>query len=251
MISRSAKSESGAAVIDPATRGLATGGTRRAVLAASLGLPLALWGCSGDHALKYRLTVTLKVDGRRVRGSSVRRLSFHQGRRYAQGLDVDRWTTEGDAAVVDLGERGVLFATLAARRFDPTQGIWSVGGDPWMPLAPFFRAYGAYGPTWRRSSSSAVVLTPAEYPALVTFSDRSRADSIREVDPADLRASFGPGVELESISAQVTHDRVTRGVVQGALPWLSGLVPYKAISGKLTGSSRRLVDNINPDHFSW
>lgn len=250
MINRTAKSGSGSTAIDPAPRGFATGGTRRALLAASLGLPLLLSGCSGDHALKYRLTVTLRIHGRRVSGSSVRRLRFHQGLRSAQGLDVDRWRTEGDAAVVDLGERGLLFATLGARRFDTTQGIWYVGGDPWMPLAPFFRAYGPYGPAWRRSSSSAVVLQPAEYPVLVTFPDRSRADSLLDVDPADLSASFGPGVELGSISVQVTHDRVTRGVVQDALPWLSRLVPYKAISGKLTGSSRRLVDNINPDHFS-
>jgi len=57
------------------------------------------------------------------------------------------------------------------------------------------------------------------YPMLVTFDDLSDPTSVKKVDPFDLAATFGEGVELKRITVQVTDDSVTTGIVE-RLPWL-------------------------------
>ena len=50
------------------------------------------------------------------------------------------------------------------------------------------------------------------YPMLVTFTDIDDPSSVQRVDPANLAASFGPGVTLKRITVEVTKDPVTTGI---------------------------------------
>lgn len=223
---------------------------RRDLLAGAVGAASLVGGCSGGYNLKYRFTVNLLVEGRRVTESAVRTFGFHEGYAWAQGLDVDPYRTNGDAVVVDLGRRGLLIATLAARAFDHTQQSWYVAADPWIPLGPYLRAFGGYGPNWRRSSGNAVVLKASEYPLLVTFADPTRPTTVRQVDPQNLAATFGAGVALESMAVTPSHGLMTTGFVERRLPWVRTLVSYKTLDGGLNGASHALSDNLNPRHFT-
>jgi hypothetical protein len=223
---------------------------RRDLLAGAVGTASLVGGCSGGYNLKYRFTVDLLVEGRRVSESAIRTFGFHEGHAWAQGLDVGRYQTSGDAVVVDLGRRGLLIATLAAWAFDPTQKIWYVDADPWIPFGPYLRTFGGYGPNWRRSSGNAVVLKPSEYPLLVTFADPTRPTTVREVDPQNLAATFGAGVALECMTVTPSHGLMTTGIVERRLPWVRTLVSYKTLGGGLNGASHALLDNLNPRHFT-
>ena len=69
----------------------------------------------------------------------------------------------------------------------------------------------------KRIASGRGVLSPAEvvpndYPLLVTFSDMRDHTSVTRVDPANLPASFGPGVRPRRIIVEVTDDDVTSGI---------------------------------------
>jgi hypothetical protein len=62
---------------------------------------------------------------------------------------------------------------------------------------------------------------PAEsYPLLVTFDDITKPETVREVDPADMAATFGPGVRLDGMTLEVTDVGVTEGTVDKVLNWI-------------------------------
>lgn len=65
-----------------------------------------------------------------------------------------------------------------------------------------------------------VDLPPEAWPLMVTFDDIADPKTVRRVDPADLAATFGPGVSLKAVTLAVTDEPVTEGSVEGVLGWL-------------------------------
>jgi hypothetical protein len=185
------------------------------------------------RSLNCRRTVTVDTpEGPRVGTSVFQRTANFPGNlnlMRAQGYAVSLGG-QGDATVIDLGARGVLFATLAAEKR-------LVAGDIDMSGAncetPFPRAKFS-GPTNRYASSTdeyvayldelnrqkpKANLGSKDLPMLVRFRDLNNPATVERVDPADLAASFGPGVKLEGISIEITDAPVTHGI-EAILPWL-------------------------------
>ena len=77
-------------------------------------------------------------------------------------------------------------------------------------------------------------LPAAALPLMLTFDDITDPATLRLVDPADLAASFGPGVRLVSVTLAITKARVTEGIIPGLPFWpkaksaetLTGLPAY-------------------------
>jgi hypothetical protein len=67
---------------------------------------------------------------------------------------------------------------------------------------------------------------------LVTFTDITDPKSVQRVDPANLAASFGPGVKLKRIVVETTSERVTTGI-QKRLGWLEGHQGSLDFTGRL------------------
>lgn len=65
-----------------------------------------------------------------------------------------------------------------------------------------------------------VPLPPGAYLRMVTFDDINNPKTVRQVYPADLAASFGPGVRLKAVTFAVTEEPVTEGKVEAVLGWL-------------------------------
>ena len=59
----------------------------------------------------------------------------------------------------------------------------------------------------------------AGFPILVTFTDITKPESVKKVDPANLAASFGPGVKLKTVTLEITSAPVTEGTVETILGW--------------------------------
>ncbi|MEM7702652.1 MAG: hypothetical protein AAF251_11995 [Pseudomonadota bacterium] len=57
------------------------------------------------------------------------------------------------------------------------------------------------------------------YPIVVTFADEADPTSMVRVDPDDLSASFGEGVSLKRLTAELTNDDVTTGITE-RLGWV-------------------------------
>jgi hypothetical protein len=79
---------------------------------------------------------------------------------------------------------------------------------------------------------------PENYPLLVTFDDLAKPETVHQVDPAHLAATFGAGVSLRGLTLEVTDHVVTEDVVTKMLSWLG---PYP---------ETRLLTKIIPTDFS-
>ena len=89
------------------------------------------------------------------------------------------------------------------------------------------------------------LLPPKLYPRLVTFGDINDPTSVQRVDPAELAASFGPGVRLKSITLEITDAPVSTGKVEAVLGWWCD---YRTRQARLNGSTSIAVStNDLPD----
>jgi hypothetical protein len=89
-------------------------------------------------------------------------------------------------------------------------------------------------------------IPPALYPPMVTFDDLARPDTVRAVDPADLAATFGPGVTLVSLTMEITDAPLTTGAMASVLPWLPD---YRAKNWHLNGK-RCIACPVKSDHLA-
>lgn len=193
---------------------------------------LLLGGCGFDStpAYRYRLTVEVETPEGRRSGSSVIEVDTRAVRSAMDPGSVGASIRlRGEAVTVDLGERGMLFALLrsdndidwAGRIMlmlapdDPDNEEFIYNFDDMLALegrgqivVP--RTFPPVGPLEERSA----------YPMLVTFTDESDPTSVALVDPDDLSATFGEGVELKQITVEMTNDAVTTGIEE-RLGWLS------------------------------
>ncbi|KUO51366.1 MAG: hypothetical protein APF82_11015 [Sphingomonadales bacterium BRH_c42] len=182
---------------------------------------------------RYRMTVEVDTPEGLKTGSSVIEVDTHMetNPESPSSQRINR-SAMGEAAMVDLGERGILFALL--RSEDDVDFAARI----MFLLAP--KGLDKNGDAFLGRFANMLELTePVELPAtqekinpplakmkgrpmLVTFGDLVDPASVERVDPDDLAATFGKGVSLRRITVQITRDRVTTGI-EKRLGWLSQL----------------------------
>ncbi|MES2433384.1 MAG: hypothetical protein V4586_06105 [Pseudomonadota bacterium] len=186
------------------------------------------------YAWRQKLTITIETPAGEVSAASVSQVSWrkHWIRTDGMGWDYD---LTGEAVVVEITPGHYLFALLTG-----------AGTTEYMGSVAAASIAGREGRVFdgalfdevrdRRDRAAGVITVPQDqYPMLVTFADITDPASVELVDPADLAASFGPGVRLKSVTLEVTDEAVTEGVVEKLLGWL-GPFPEPAL-GPATGSS--------------
>ncbi|WP_156712004.1 twin-arginine translocation signal domain-containing protein [Nitratireductor arenosus] len=173
---------------------------------------LALAGC-GWFAERWewnqKLTVEVLVDGEIASGSAVSYVRWQE----ADALDNYSTAYRGEATVVDLGERGVLFALIGeATKYVAGYTLHEELGErrsDYETLYPKVAGFRGVREVAREA-----------YPLLVTFTDIADPTTVKRVDPDDLAATFGPGVALKRITLEITDEAVTEGEVEAVLGWL-------------------------------
>ncbi|MCC6598006.1 MAG: hypothetical protein IT559_04380 [Alphaproteobacteria bacterium] len=163
----------------------------------------------------YRLTVEVETPEGVKTGSAVRQVSNSAS--IIKILDLpdvgNPANVKGEAVVVDLGERGVLFALIDDRSYHelysafPTKRgastVWGILHYNYLYLWP-----------WRKAPVSGRYI-----PKMVMFEDMNDPKSVKLVSANEL----GEGMRLKSVTATLTMMPVTWGVVDGYLPWLKKL----------------------------
>jgi hypothetical protein len=169
---------------------------------------------------------------------------------------------EGQAVVVDLGSRGLLFATLVGesqlRRGYTAMYTFNLG------LFPQEKFRGDVGSgMWTKHEYAAYLdevikrkpkaeMSFKDLPMLVRFRDPNDPASVERVDPLDLAASFGPGVTLGRALVEITDDPTTTGI-EARLPWLTH-TPFPPVliptsPGLYSSSDFSLVELLTYDRF--
>lgn len=184
------------------------------------------------RTIRSRLTLVVETPEGERSGSTVLQdtIGFPGGLTRAQGWGL--WVQlVGEAAVIDLGQRGLLVATLRKQEDLTRSGGGGSGGGYNPGLMPFppekfhypaeasvNEKYAAYIDELNRLKPKSE-LSLKDVPVLVRFGNPNDPTSAALVDALDLAASFGPGVTFKGATVEITDDPITKGI-ETRFPWL-------------------------------
>lgn len=175
------------------------------------------------YSHRYRVTVVIAVDGQTYTGSGVVSVKY-----ISHGpLDVVfhgafETNVEGRAALVDLGPRGVVLATLGVHPtqelFEP-RPVWAAD----LGLAAYYgrRWTGANEPLLKtiRSETGPRILPEDLYPPLVWMPDPNARESAVPFLARDIAKLIDPSARVVSIQVELTNERISNDIFR-KLPWL-------------------------------
>ena len=173
--------------------------------------------------LRYRMTVEVEVNGEIRTGSSVLEARFTLPPPSPVGGNRVTTRMRGDAAVVDLGDRGLLFVLLTGRPTESSRGFYS---DPEaIAVSAFFgTSIGSLPEHTIREMSQMTLkaeLGPQLLPMMVRFGDIDDPKTVEWVRPGEFADHYGLGARFIRATLETTDDPVTTGIRQ-LLPWLEG-----------------------------
>ncbi|MEM1378702.1 MAG: hypothetical protein AAGG69_15080 [Pseudomonadota bacterium] len=176
----------------------------------------ALSACGEKVSWNQKITINVETPDGVKSGSSVTRVEKFDKAWFgidaitppeARGVGT---RVKGEAVVVDLGDGKYLFGLLGSGGTAQCAIDWEA--DKWWPE-------GARNLSRHRG---AVALEDRCQPRLVTFEDIDDPASVKRVEPDALAASFGNGYALQSMTLEITRERVTRGRIEQLISWYSG-----------------------------
>lgn len=183
----------------------------------------------GHYAWRQKITVTIDTPAGEVSGSWVSEVSWRKQWIRWDGMG---WYYDltGEAVVVEVTPGRYLFRLLkgaGTTEYTGSVAAASISGPEGRVIeADLFDEVRD-----QRDRAAGVIGVPAyQYPMLVTFADITDPASVQLLDPANLAASFGPGVRLKAVTLEMT-DRSLKAL----LAWL-GPHPESAL-GSATGNA--------------
>lgn len=206
---------------------------RRDFLAAAIAATLG--GCgSRSREIVYRFTLEVETPEGIRTGSSLLEVGFSFNDGPLGGVSPNAFGAGvgGEATIVDLGERGLLFCLLSADHDRPgsldQDSMISTLFAYWAPPGKYAndkaREAAYLKMPYSRHIDEIAAAKPrvevpiARLPRLVRFRDTADRFSLETVDPRDLAATYGPGVRLVRAGVEVTEGKPTRGI-EKILPW--------------------------------
>lgn len=169
------------------------------------------WLAYGPTHIRYRLTIDVK-DGDTVRsGTSVIEVVYRVALPIFRGSDGLNWdaSVHGYAVTIDLGAKGLLFAVFRVG----DDGNFSMGEIPIVAYGlkkPYNSAEQVQADLIQLKRKRGWVEVPKDVlPTLIRFRNIDDPSSVEQVDPSNLAASFGAGVELKSVMLELTEGQIT------------------------------------------
>ncbi len=168
------------------------------------------------------MTVVVQTPEGIKTGSAVREVDASCGPQLLSTAPCNTYLAKGEAVVVNLGKRGVLFALMEGE-----DGSVDYGYNIVFKAYPFQAppsTIGAYIKHYRSLKSGKVVLPTALYPMFVYFKNLKDPNSIKST--YYLPSTFGKGVKLKEVTIAMTDEPVTHKIKKW-LPWLGPPKPVK------------------------
>jgi hypothetical protein len=192
-------------------------------------LAAIIWGLwswfAPTSVVRYRLDVTVEVDGKPVTGSVVQELTVSTWPFHLPDNARIGYRLKGQAMVLDLPDHGTLFVLMELPmedgRFQTSN--WGNRYRFFIAKSCGIKSNGMNFSTYVRSFSqlSGTCPIPREYvPLMVRFKDEADQTSVQRVFPDDFEAVFGSGTRFLGASLTFTDSPITTGIRQ-RLPWLS------------------------------
>ncbi len=158
----------------------------------------------------YRITIMVETPDGMKTGSAVRHIDAFRPMAFNPDVPDIRFKVLGEAVVVDLGEYGVLFATIKHSSFE--EYFSAFGLDKSSPAQKLeFNKNIRVGET---------AFLKNNYPYLIAFEDLDDPSTAVAVNIGEFEKVFGEGVIFRAIKIEKTKDPVTYGAVRQKLHWL-------------------------------
>jgi hypothetical protein len=183
---------------------------------------------------RFKMIIEVETPDGLKRGSGVLEAQGLRTNNLDTGGPGSRTKLEGEAVVVDIAPGKTLFALL--RMANGTSQDESLAVMSMKAMDPAYnhdRKLSAQRIVSGDGITSPAQVASMDYPLLVTFGDNTDPTSVQRVDPANLAASFGPGIRLKRITVEVTTG------IEKRLRWLSqsddgGLDPTMGVTATPT-----------------
>jgi hypothetical protein len=184
--------------------------------------------CAPDpHQIRYRLTLEVETPEGLRTGSGVIEHFVRWNDGILRGLGAGPGlaiATLGEAVIVDLGPRGLLLCALTRdlANFKSQDELLLPAIFPFSEWGGSIENYGAF--LRRLESRQPTRDVPFEVlPLLARFRAPMDPTSAERVQPGNLAASFGAGIRLRRVTAQITDDPVSPPAITRKMPWISEL----------------------------
>lgn len=204
---------------------------RRLAILAIAGL--ALTGCGKKYSWHQKIVLEVETPDGVVTGGSVVEITMRWYESFASMKGVSS-NKRGEASFVEVAPGRYLFVPLESNNYGLAFGTFGDGEEFPKETAAKLTGLHETRPVPRRL-----------WRMLITFTDIGNPMTVREVDPDDLAATFGPGYQLKSLTLEITDEPVTRGEVQKVLWWLDDGQSLKPIWPDLTSKERILLSSVN------
>jgi hypothetical protein len=209
------------------------------------------------NSFRYKVTVNVETPEGIKSGSAVREFTVVQQPEIGDSGPGN--SVRGEAVVVDLGARGVLFALIDM-------------DDEYMVFRTFPSEQGGLtraGARYYERLEAKATLDPANYPKLVAFKDINdpgtvyepfrvifgdasqssiERNKVQRVED-NLAATFGEGVRLKNITIEMTDEPVTDAKVEKHMPWVQGY-PEEPIIADVSMEDFSLKALLRKGHFN-
>jgi hypothetical protein len=168
------------------------------------------------YSYRYRLQISLSIDEKVHTGSSVIEVVWGCGPKVADSGRCGA-SLRGQAAVIDLGSRGAVVATL--RTGD------SVSPTPEGAISAIFLCANAFGNHSTDEELPALPrltgrrdLSPSNFPRLVWFSNPAEPKSAKKITVEDVAKVIDPTARFTEAFVEITRDPVVMDIAS-KLPW--------------------------------
>lgn len=206
---------------------------------------------------RYRLSVEIETPEGVKTGSAVREVwASASNIRIGFPESTSKTNIKGEAVVVDLGARGVVFALIDWDSYEEVGRTFPYTAAKGVPDR--IRHFRSLKPGLKKD------LPLDQYPPFVMFKDLNDPKSVtlvkghrfdadkQEHIPVDaFEALFGPGVRLKSITVEITEDPVTWGIEKW-LGWLlkkDGKYNGGYLDGQFAGGGPALSNILHGGNF--
>lgn len=171
-------------------------------------LPFVMYGCwqvvYPSGSFRYKLTLVVDDNGKQITSSAVREIFIQTQPRLPEAGNYV--AVKGEAVVIDLGKRGVLFALLRSK--DSVDYGYRIVFDNFYVMG----ASTAKGIEFYKNLKAKKELSFDKLPMLVYFRDINDPKTVELVDPNDLEKTFGKGVKLVSATLEMSDEGVTKKI---------------------------------------
>jgi hypothetical protein len=173
-----------------------------------------------DYVYRYRLSLTVEIDGTSHTGSSVIEVRWI-GSPSIQGHGSYSSTgfVYGQAPLIDLGARGILIVSLSTGE---GYGPASDGASDalWLCANAFRNDSGQAGLQRLQHETGRRQLESGNFPRLVWLSDKLNPATAVKIEPWEIEFKFGAGARIVSAFVEMTNEPITDDAAK-TLPWLN------------------------------